>query len=69
MSKYTDLICCDGCIKAFHTTCLKVNPDSLPDPWYCPSCDENREEKASVAYYDENVKSNLSGEFNMRTAF
>ena len=46
-----------------------MNPESLPDPWYCPSCDENREEKARAAYYDENVKSNLSGEFNIAYPF
>eukprot|EP00571_Detonula_confervacea_P015873 CAMPEP_0172303214 /NCGR_PEP_ID=MMETSP1058-20130122/4790_1 /TAXON_ID=83371 /ORGANISM="Detonula confervacea, Strain CCMP 353" /LENGTH=748 /DNA_ID=CAMNT_0013013955 /DNA_START=146 /DNA_END=2387 /DNA_ORIENTATION=+ len=36
-----ELICCDGCIEAYHTTCLGVETDSLPYPWHCPSCISN----------------------------
>jgi hypothetical protein len=32
------LICCDKCVKAFHEGCLGLDPDFLPDTWFCPSC-------------------------------
>ena len=33
-----ELLCCDSCPKSFHADCLHVEPESLPDPWYCSSC-------------------------------
>ncbi|CAL1391027.1 unnamed protein product [Linum trigynum] len=34
-----NLICCDGCPAAYHSKCVGVANDSLPDgDWYCPEC-------------------------------
>lgn len=33
------LICCDGCPAAFHSKCVGVAKDLLPEgDWYCPEC-------------------------------
>ncbi|XP_072958753.1 DDT domain-containing protein PTM [Typha angustifolia] len=33
------LICCDGCPAAFHSRCVGVAKDLLPEgDWYCPDC-------------------------------
>ncbi|XP_020215306.1 DDT domain-containing protein PTM isoform X2 [Cajanus cajan] len=33
------LICCDGCPAAFHSRCVGIVSDSLPEgDWYCPEC-------------------------------
>lgn len=33
------LICCDGCPAAFHSRCVGVSNDHLPEgDWYCPEC-------------------------------
>ncbi|XP_028789234.1 DDT domain-containing protein PTM isoform X2 [Neltuma alba] len=33
------LICCDGCPAAFHSRCVGVANDHLPEgDWYCPEC-------------------------------
>eukprot|EP00475_Leptophrys_vorax_P014767 TRINITY_DN2103_c0_g2_i1.p1 TRINITY_DN2103_c0_g2~~TRINITY_DN2103_c0_g2_i1.p1 ORF type:complete len:325 (-),score=50.69 TRINITY_DN2103_c0_g2_i1:89-1063(-) len=30
---------CENCSIAYHTQCLHINPDALPDgPWYCRGC-------------------------------
>lgn len=33
-------ICCEGCPKSFHFRCLNppLDPQNLPDTWYCPEC-------------------------------
>ena len=38
-----DLLCCDGCPKAYHLRCLDVDPSCLePDAvWLCPDCEGN----------------------------
>ncbi|KAF2287418.1 hypothetical protein GH714_039857 [Hevea brasiliensis] len=37
------LICCDGCPAAFHSKCVGVANDSLPEgDWFCPECAINR---------------------------
>ncbi|CAN0891828.1 DDT domain-containing protein PTM [Linum grandiflorum] len=34
-----NLICCDGCPAAYHSKCVGVANDSLPEgDWYCPEC-------------------------------
>ncbi|CBI24209.3 unnamed protein product, partial [Vitis vinifera] len=34
-----NLICCDGCPAAYHSRCVGVASDLLPDgDWYCPEC-------------------------------
>ncbi|KAM6596713.1 hypothetical protein CsatA_007237 [Cannabis sativa] len=34
-----NLICCDGCPAAYHSRCVGVASDHLPDgDWYCPEC-------------------------------
>lgn len=34
-----NLICCDGCPAAFHSRCVGIACDSLPEgDWYCPEC-------------------------------
>ncbi|KAI9117771.1 hypothetical protein K1719_011186 [Acacia pycnantha] len=34
-----NLICCDGCPAAFHSKCVGVASDHLPEgDWYCPEC-------------------------------
>lgn len=34
-----NLICCDGCPAAFHSRCVGVASDHLPEgDWYCPEC-------------------------------
>ncbi|PKA61759.1 Methyl-CpG-binding domain-containing protein 9 [Apostasia shenzhenica] len=38
------LICCDGCPAAFHSRCVGVAKDLLPDgEWYCPECVVNKD--------------------------
>ncbi|XP_047159025.1 DDT domain-containing protein PTM isoform X2 [Vigna umbellata] len=33
------LICCDGCPAAFHSRCVGIASDKLPEgDWYCPEC-------------------------------
>jgi hypothetical protein len=39
---FADLLCCDGCEKAYHPECLKVDEDALPDIWYGPCCVNRR---------------------------
>ncbi|MED6146513.1 hypothetical protein PIB30_035129 [Stylosanthes scabra] len=34
-----NLICCDGCPAAFHSKCVGIASDNLPEgDWYCPEC-------------------------------
>ncbi|KAL8810700.1 MAG: hypothetical protein Q9200_002378 [Gallowayella weberi] len=34
-----ELLCCDGCTRAYHFTCIDPPKDSLPDgEWYCQAC-------------------------------
>ncbi|KAG9254936.1 uncharacterized protein F5Z01DRAFT_621131 [Emericellopsis atlantica] len=34
-----EMVCCDGCPRAFHFECVGINPEeSLPDEWYCSEC-------------------------------
>ena len=34
-----NLVCCDGCQRAFHAACLTQPPQDDPDqPWHCPHC-------------------------------
>jgi hypothetical protein len=34
-----NLLCCDGCPAAFHSKCVGVVEDLLPEgDWYCPEC-------------------------------
>ena len=46
-----DVVCCDGCPKVFHQTCLPLGCESRQsleadeDPWYCPSCFEANKKK------------------------
>jgi len=44
-----ELLCCDNCDKAYHANCLRVEPDSLPDPWHCPSCLNNGNDNKKMA--------------------
>ncbi|KAL9688734.1 hypothetical protein QQ045_033158 [Rhodiola kirilowii] len=38
------LICCDGCPAAYHSRCVGVAADLLPDgDWYCPECNIDRD--------------------------
>ncbi|XP_050368365.1 DDT domain-containing protein PTM [Argentina anserina] len=38
-----NLICCDGCPAAYHSRCVGVASDLLPEgDWYCPECMINR---------------------------
>lgn len=33
------LICCDGCPAAYHSRCVGISSDLLPEgDWYCPEC-------------------------------
>ncbi|WCJ36843.1 DNA binding zinc ion binding DNA binding [Euphorbia peplus] len=44
------LICCDGCPAAYHSKCVGVVNDSLPDgDWFCPECAIDRN-KPSMKY-------------------
>ena len=38
------LLCCDGCVRSFHFTCLNkaVDEDHLPENWFCPHCSATR---------------------------
>lgn len=43
-----NLICCDGCPAAYHSKCVGVTSDLLPEgDWYCPECviDKNKQIK------------------------
>ena len=44
------MICCDDCDKAYHSKCIGVKVDDLPDPWSCTSCskDDGEERKKSA---------------------
>jgi hypothetical protein len=43
--KEGELVCCDGCPRAFHTKCLNVaSADELGDPWYCTHCSKKRQD-------------------------
>lgn len=39
-----EIVCCDGCPKVFHPTCIpegspsRVSLDNDDDPWFCPDC-------------------------------
>lgn len=34
-----ELLCCDGCTRSFHFTCIDPPKDTLPDgEWYCREC-------------------------------
>ena len=38
-----EVVCCDGCPKVYHPTCIPKGPsreslDNDDDPWYCPTC-------------------------------
>ena len=34
-----DLVCCEGCPKAFHPKCVELDPKNLPEgDWYCREC-------------------------------
>ncbi|XP_010273302.1 PREDICTED: DDT domain-containing protein PTM [Nelumbo nucifera] len=34
------LICCDGCPAAYHSRCVGISKDLLPEgDWYCPECE------------------------------
>ena len=34
-----NLICCDGCPAAYHSRCVGITSDLLPEgDWYCPEC-------------------------------
>ncbi|KAI9803314.1 MAG: hypothetical protein M1825_002105 [Sarcosagium campestre] len=35
-----DLLCCDGCDRSFHFTCLDppMDPENLPETWFCFVC-------------------------------
>lgn len=44
------LLCCDGCDKAFHFTCLDppldVDSSELNEPWFCHTCVAKRSTEA-----------------------
>lgn len=49
--KFGELLCCDGCPIAMHTSCLKPLRLMLPDAkesWYCPVCCERKARKLVV---------------------
>ena len=33
-----NLICCDGCPRAYHCKCIGVRESQLPEVWHCPEC-------------------------------
>jgi len=36
------LLCCDGCPSAYHSRCIGVLKNHIPEgPWYCPECKIN----------------------------
>jgi hypothetical protein len=49
-----EIVCCDGCPRAFHPTCLPVNGESHlsllrdDDPWFCPVCWGTKEGRLNV---------------------
>lgn len=40
-----DIIICDHCDRAWHTTCLKIDKPTSEDPWFCLSCTEKMNKK------------------------
>nr|XP_007132372.1 hypothetical protein PHAVU_011G089300g [Phaseolus vulgaris]ESW04366.1 hypothetical protein PHAVU_011G089300g [Phaseolus vulgaris] len=39
------LLCCDGCPSAYHSRCIGVLKNHIPEgPWYCPECKINMSE-------------------------
>ena len=36
------LLCCDGCEKAFHLSCIGLDSAPLTDTWYCSYCSINQ---------------------------
>jgi hypothetical protein len=39
-----ELLCCDGCDRSFHFTCLDppVDSENLPETWFCYDCAAKR---------------------------
>ena len=65
-----DLVCCEGCPKAFHPKCVDLDPKNLPEgDWYCRECvaktgkaepaepqeEETETEEEDAAVVDEEV--------------
>ncbi|WZN64040.1 zf-4CXXC_R1 domain-containing protein [Chloropicon roscoffensis] len=64
-----DLVCCEGCPKAFHPKCVDLDPKNLPEgDWYCRECvaktgkvepaesqEEETETEEDAAVVDEEV--------------
>jgi len=39
-----DLLCCDGCVNAYHLECLQPPMKDVPSGrWFCPECKKNKE--------------------------
>lgn len=48
-----DMIACDNenCkIKWYHYACVGVDPNKLPDSWYCPSCTSLSKQQYRVCF-------------------
>ena len=38
-----DLLCCDGCIRAYHLECVDPPLEEVPEgEWFCPKCQEEK---------------------------
>lgn len=53
------LLCCDGCVKSFHFSCLEppLDPANPPEgEWYCPKCSIARPMRALLGTLDRSVE-------------
>jgi len=39
-----DLVCCDVCPRSYHSRCMKVQTEQIPDKWQCHACDNEARE-------------------------
>jgi hypothetical protein len=41
-----DLLCCDGCVNAYHLECVQPPLKEIPEgQWFCPDCQKNKKKK------------------------
>ena len=46
----SDLVCCDGCVRAFCLPCLKLSAPPAADMWYCGQCEVKLPEALLIAH-------------------
>ena len=58
-TKSGQLLCCDGCVKSFHFSCLEppLDPANPPEgEWFCPKCSINKPMRKLLGTMDHSVQ-------------